>query len=286
MFIKVFRKKFSSALLLGSMVFTMINGASMYALNGKSAANGFLASDSNGAGNENVENGVAKKENKKVFVNNVDSSDSSSDMANKAMYGGAGAAAGAVSFGVAGYLGGRAKGKNDSNSGNSSNSGDGDDITCAAYDERLKKLEKKLAETKKSLEDTKEEAASSVSWADIPFGVWGLLHNREHIGKGRVITTSIIHGIFILWGIIQILFALYYNDILKIRITCSAVVKMCCPVIGLFYDLFIDPGTSLSNFIFRKKTIMMEVEKYYKEPGGSKEVSGSTLLAQQQTAPV
>ena len=208
MFIKVFRKKFSSALLLGSMVFTMINGASMYALNGKSAANGFLASDSNGAGNENVENGVAKKENKKVFVNNVDSSDSSSDMANKAMYGGAGAAAGAVSFGVAGYLGGRAKGKNDSNSGNSSNSGDGSTIvdnTGADNNERLEKLEKKLAETEKLLEDTKEEAGSGVSWADVLFGFWGLLYNKEHIGKGRVITASIIHGIFIILGIVQLI---------------------------------------------------------------------------------
>ena len=249
MFIKVFRKKFSSALLLGSMVFTMINGASMYALNGKSAANGFLASDSNGAGNENVENGVAKKENKKVFVNNVDSSDSSSDMANKAMYGGAGAAAGAVSFGVAGYLGGRAKGKNDSNSGNSSNSGDGSTIvdnTGADNNERLEKLEKKLAETEKLLENSK----CSASWTTI-LGWWSLLLDREHIGKERVIATSVFHGIFVVAGVVQLIFVMFSkSDLNKLWSLPSAGLKIIFPLIGAGVDVFksvISPLTILGT---------------------------------------
>ena len=252
MFIKVFGKKFSSALLLGAMVFTTANGASVCALNDESTAKEVLAAANNNAENENGENDVAEDlgskatgdgdsdnsvDKKEVFVGDVSSSESSNGIApNKAWIGSvAGFAVGGATCGAVGFVGGKAKGK----SGSSINSGDSNTTagnTGSTYDERLEKLEKKLAETEKLLEDTKEEAASSLTVCDVLFGWWGLLRNKEHIGTGRVITTSIIHGIFIILAIIEIVVAIKIDGKNKGVPITSAVIEVVCPGVGLIVD--------------------------------------------------
>ena len=258
MLIKVFKKKFSSALLLGAMVFTTANGASVCALNDESAAKEVLAAANSDVGNENGENdvaedlgnetpgdenignGVSKRDNKEDLVENKDNSRSGKISAGKALAGGVSIAVSAPVLLTAGYYVGNAKNKGGSNSGSSksSNSGttDGNTNTGAVNEERLKKLETELAETKKQLEDTKEEAASSVSWADVLFGWWGLLRNKEHIGTGRVITASIIHGVFIIWAIIELVLAIKAGFEHPEMVMPGVVLKVVCPIVGLAYD--------------------------------------------------
>ena len=262
MFIKVFRKKFSSALLLGSMVFTIANGASVYAGSDENAAKEVLAAGDEDVGDENGGNGIAanlvgespvdenaanetgdsKEDNKTACIDSKDSSKSSNNFANKALVGGASVAVSAPPLMAVSYLSGKAKNKGGSNSGSSksSNSGttDGNTNTGVVNNGDSEDLKTKLTETEKLLENTKKESASSVSWAETLFGFWGLLHNKKNIGKGRVMTTAIIHGIFIILGIIQIVLAkMKCENAFAEKILCSSgVIKMLCPGVGFVFD--------------------------------------------------
>ncbi len=248
------------------MVFTTANGAGVYAQNDENVA-GVLAAGNNDTENKNVGNGVAedldskatgdgdsrnsvaKREDKKVFIKDAGSSDSSSDVASKVVISGASAAVGGIPFGVAGYLGGKAKGKNDSNSGVSSNSDNGSTTAGnngASNNVQLEKLENELAEAEKLLEDSKYSA----SWITI-LGWWSLLIDREHIGKERVIATSVLHGIFLVAGIVQLfwVFACKANSVNRNWSIPSAIAKMICPL-GAAVDVFksvISPTTQLGS---------------------------------------